>query len=319
MSPSKLEQFKGLMAPTFTPFNDKNEIKYELIEPYTKFLKSKGISAILVNGTSGEGMLLTVEERKKITEKWFEVCKKFDVLLMVQVSGCPFADVVELVKHAAALKVDGILCLPELYFKPKTVEKLVQYFVDISAYSANVPLYYYHIPMFTGLELPMASFMEQAKKAVPTFAGIKFTSGDLEKGIPCLKHGQVWLGSDTILCGALALGFTNAIMTSLNINPEISLGIIDLMEKEKVGEARERQKILNNFVESALKNGKRKFRFTFLFYDKKLFRRWRLGSINEESLQRSIQRVAHGINKKAIVIDCFLRFSLLFTFFRDNN
>lgn len=244
------------MAPTFTPFNERNEIKYELIEPYTKFLKSKGISAILVNGTSGEGMLLTVEERKKVTEKWQEACKKFDVLLMVQICGCPFADAVELAKHAAALNVDGILCLPELYFKPKTVEKLVQYFVDLSAYTANIPIYYYHIPMFTGLDLPMASFMEQAGKAVQTFAGIKFTSGDLEKGIQCLKHGQVFLGSDTILTGALALGFTNAIMTSLNINPEISLKIIDLMEKEKVAEAREQQKILNDFVESALKNGK---------------------------------------------------------------
>lgn len=44
-------------------------------------------------------------------------------------------------------------------------------------------------------------------------------------------------------------------MTSLNINPEISLEIVDLMEKGKVKEAREKQNVLNKFVEGALKKG----------------------------------------------------------------
>lgn len=255
MSSSKLPKFKGLMAPTFTPFDDKGQINYDLIEPYAEFLKSKGISAILVNGTSGEGMLLTVEERKKVTQKWFDVCKKLEVLLMVQISGCPFADAVELAQHAAKLNVDGVLCLPELYFKPKTVEKLVQYLKDIAVHCPKVPIYYYHIPMFTALDLPMATFMQLARKEIPSFTGIKFTSGDLEKGIQCLKHGQVFLGSDTILVGALALGFESAIMTSLNINPEISLKIIELMKKEKVAEARIQQNILNDFVASTLIKG----------------------------------------------------------------
>jgi N-acetylneuraminate lyase len=256
MNASKLSQFEGLMAPTFTPITGvDNQINYDVIEPYAKLLKSKGISAILVNGTSGEGMLLTVDERKKVTEKWAEVCKKFDILLMVQISGCSFPDAVELAKHAEALKVDGVLCLPELYFKPKTMEKLVQYIKDISIYCPKTPIYYYHIPMFTQVDLPMANFMELAKKEIPSFVGIKYTSGDLEKGIPCLKHGQVFLGSDTILSGAIALGFKNAIMTSLNINPEISLKIVELMENGKVVEAREQQQKLNDFVGEALKKG----------------------------------------------------------------
>jgi len=173
----------------------------------------------------------------------------------VQISGCPFADAMELAKHAESINVDGVLCLPELYFKPKSIEKLVEYLRDISVHCPKTPLYYYHIPMFTQVDLPMASFMELARKKIPSFTGIKYTSGDLEKGIPCLKHGQVWLGSDTILAGAIALGFNNAIMTSLNINPEISLKIIELMDQGKVVEARDQQNQLNNFVESTLKNG----------------------------------------------------------------
>jgi len=255
MSSSKLLKFKGLMAPTFTPFDDKLNINYDAIQPYAELLKSMGISAILVNGTSGEGMLMSLEERLKITKLWSDVCKKLDILLMVQITGCSFADGVELAKQSAALKVDGVLCLPELYFKPKTIEALVQYMSDIAVHCPEVPLYYYHIPMFTQVDLPMGQFMKLASQKIPSFAGIKFTSGDLEKGIQCLPHGQVFLGSDTILTGALALGFTNAIMTSLNINPEISLKIISLMEQGKVVEARAQQQILNKFVETTLRDG----------------------------------------------------------------
>lgn len=250
---SKLLDFKGLMAPVFTPFDENHQVNYEVIEEYASLLKSKGISAVLVNGTSGEGMLMSVSERKKITEKWQETCKKFDILMMVQISGCPFVDAVELAKHAAELKVDGVLCLPELYFKPKTVAKLVNFLKDLSIYCPDIPLYYYHIPMFTQVDLPMAEFMELAKITIPNFAGIKYTSGDLEKGLPCLKHGQVFLGADTILIGALALGFDSAIMTTLNIIPEHSIKIVQHMASGKnVKEAQKLQKEINEFVQTSL-------------------------------------------------------------------
>lgn len=95
--------------------------------------------------------------------------------------------------------------------------------------------------------------MSQARKEIPNFAGIKFTSGDLEKGVACLKHGQVFLGADTILSGALALGFESAIMTSLNICPELSLQIVDAMTKGNLAEALATQNILNDKVAEILK------------------------------------------------------------------
>lgn len=242
------------MSPVFTAFNENNEVNYDIAD-YAKFLKSKKISAILINGTSGEGMNLSVIERKKLTEKWQEACKKNDILMMVQISGCPYVDAVELAKHANDLKVDGVLCLPELYFKPKTVTKLVNYIKDLSLHCPDIPLYYYHIPMFTQVDLPMAEFMEVAKREISNFAGIKYTSGDLEKGLQCLKHGQVFLGADTILCGALALGFDSAIMTSLNIIPEHSHKVMQHMNDSNIAQAQEHQKKINEFVQSTLERG----------------------------------------------------------------
>lgn len=97
-----------------------------------------------------------------------------------------------------------------------------------------------------------AEIMEKAKKEIPTFCGIKFSSGDLEKGVACLKYGQVFLGSNTILISALTLGFTSAIMTSLNVCPEHAIKVAEFLEKGNVKEARKNQYKLNDEIEDIL-------------------------------------------------------------------
>lgn len=97
-------------------------------------------------------MSMTVAERKKTVEKWSEACKKYEISLMVQIGGNqPFVEVANLAAHSESLKVDSILCLPELYFKPKKEEDLAKYLSDVGKYCKNTPLLYYHIPMFTGV------------------------------------------------------------------------------------------------------------------------------------------------------------------------
>lgn len=250
---SRLLKFRGLMAPVFTGFNSKNQVNLERIEPFAKLLKSKGVNAVLVNGTSGEAMQMSTSERMKIAEKWREVCKKEDMIMMVQVGGCSFIDVMELTKHASSLEVDGILSLPELYFKPKSVAKAVEYFNEISNNCKQIPLYYYHIPVFSNVDLPMADLTALAKKEIPNFAGIKFSSGDIEKALPCLKNGQVFIGPNTILCGALALGFNSAIMTSLNVFPEPSVKMLKYFDEGQWDKAQEQQKILNDFIQASMR------------------------------------------------------------------
>jgi N-acetylneuraminate lyase len=82
---------------------------------------------------------------------------------MVQISGAPFPDVIEMAKHAESGKVDAVLCLPELYFKPKTEEQLVGYLQDIAAHCPSIPLFYYHIPRFTNVDCTYHS-LEANKK-----------------------------------------------------------------------------------------------------------------------------------------------------------
>ncbi|XP_055629595.1 N-acetylneuraminate lyase-like isoform X2 [Toxorhynchites rutilus septentrionalis] len=231
-------------------------INYDIIHPYAKHLKSNGVHAVLINGTTGEGMLLNVEERKRTAEIWKQACKENEIVMMVQVGGAPYPDVVELTKHAENLDVDGILCLPELYFKPKSPEALTNYLGSIASHCPTTPFFYYHIPMFTDVNIHMPTFLDMAEKTIPNLHGIKYTSGDLDQGTNCLKTERtIFLGADTILCGAVATGFDSFIMTTLNICPEISQNIIDLLKCGRVEESRDKQRDLNSTICDILEHG----------------------------------------------------------------
>jgi N-acetylneuraminate lyase len=54
--------------------------------------------------------------------------------------------------HAESLGVDGLLCLPELFNKPATVDQLVQYLKYVGQAAPKTALLYYHIPSYTGVK-----------------------------------------------------------------------------------------------------------------------------------------------------------------------
>ncbi|KAJ9592021.1 hypothetical protein L9F63_001460 [Diploptera punctata] len=191
--------FRGLIAPVLTPMTNDGSYNILLgdIPRYAKFLASKGVNGILVNGTSGEGPSLTLAERKATTKAWVDAVKQTKQHLMVQVGGTCLKDVEELATHAENIGSDSLLCLPELFNKPATVEDLVRYLKIVGKAAPNTPLLYYHNPSYTGVRINMPQFLEAAASNIPTFAGIKFTDTNIDEGTQCLlvqKETCIFLG-----------------------------------------------------------------------------------------------------------------------------
>lgn len=95
----------------------------------------------------------------------------------------------------------------------------------------------------------MPTFCSEAEKDIPSFCGLKYTSGDLEEGVACLKPGRtLYLGNASVLTGALAHGFDSAIMTVANICPEFALDVFEHMRKHKLKDALASQLKLNQYI-----------------------------------------------------------------------
>src|SRR3712207_8229623 len=102
-----MEKIIGLIDAPFTPFYDNGEINLEPIEAYAAMLQKNGLKGVFINGSSGEGYMLTTEERKALAEKWVSVAPEgFKVI--VHVGSCCLHDSVELACHAEQIGAWGI-------------------------------------------------------------------------------------------------------------------------------------------------------------------------------------------------------------------
>ncbi|KAK2585343.1 hypothetical protein KPH14_010023 [Odynerus spinipes] len=251
--------YRGLIAPVFTPFNNNGTLNLDLIPSYAEYLARNGVNGVLVNGTTGEGTSMNVLERKAIAEAWSEAVKSTKQHLMIQVGGAPLPDVIELAKHAESIKVNSLLCLPELYFKPNTPQELKEYLKRVGKAAPNTPLLYYHIPMFTNVNIHMGQFLDSIGNEIPSFVGIKFTSNDLVEGSQALRADNrkyvIFLGSDQIISAACSLGMDSFIATSVNMFPQFAKDILTASDSGKMLAAREKQEKLTEAVIAISKYG----------------------------------------------------------------
>ncbi|CAG9861351.1 unnamed protein product [Phyllotreta striolata] len=244
--------YRGLCVPVFTPFREDLSLKEELIANYAQYLFDNGIKGILVNSAVGEGMSMSVPERKLVLEEWINVAKPLKMHVMVQVGACPLPDVLDLAKHAESIGVDSLLCIPELYFKPATEEDLFDYLKIVGEAAPKTPLLYSHNPGMSGVNLNMARFLSHLASDIPTFCGLEYTS-DVDDGVAVLEASNekyaVFFGDDSLVNVAISVGFESTLLVTANIYPQQVTTLIKVAKESKTAEAKKLQKQLNaNFT-----------------------------------------------------------------------
>ncbi|MCA9203588.1 MAG: dihydrodipicolinate synthase family protein, partial [Planctomycetales bacterium] len=143
-------------------------------------------------------------------------------------------EAVVLARQAAQIGADAIAALAPSYFKPATVEQLIDFCEPLARAAGDTPFYYYDIPGMTGVVLPMARFLEQGKSRIPTLRGMKYSNGNLPQLQECLRLGEgefdVLFGSDEALLAALALGVRGAVGATYNFAAPLYLRVIEAFE-----------------------------------------------------------------------------------------
>ena len=169
-----MEKIIGLIDAPFTPFYENGEVNYEPIEAYAKMLQKNGLKGVFINGSSGEGYMLTEEERMKLTERWLEVAPEgFKVI--VHVGSCCVKSSRMLAEHAQKMGAWGVGAMAPPFPKIGRIEELVKYIEEIAAGAPDLPFYYYHIRPSTGLPAYGKTLGSGRRTGTPTSAGIKYT------------------------------------------------------------------------------------------------------------------------------------------------
>jgi len=219
-SPStpKLSKIAGLISAPVTPFKENGDVNYEMVAPYVDHLVEFGISNVFLTGTLGEGMHLTVSERKKLIEEWMKHGRSKLETMIVHIGTANIRDSQELARHAQEIGADAFACVGPSYFKPPTLEDYVSYMAEVASAAPKLPFLLYDIDFITGIKFNTAKFFNLAKDRIPNLVGCKHTSPVFPYMHSILRdHGdryQVLLGSDETFLEALSIGIESTIMSS---------------------------------------------------------------------------------------------------------
>lgn len=209
----------GLVAAPYTPLHDDGTLNPGAVAAQVRLLEEAGVRGAFVCGTTGECHSLTVAERCALAEEWVRVASG-RMPVVVHVGHHSLPDAQTLAAHAARTGATAIAALAPSYFKPQSVDDLVEFCAAIAAAAPGLPFYFYHIPSMTGVPLSMPDFLRRGAERIPTLAGLKFTHMDLMMLQECLavKDGafDVVFGSDETLLAGLALGIRGAVGTTYN-------------------------------------------------------------------------------------------------------
>jgi len=249
---TKFLKIEGLIAPVFTPMKENGDITTEIIPRYAKDLKSKGLSGVFVTGSTGEGMLLTTEERKIITEAWAPYASD-DFKFIVHVGSTSYRQSQELAAHAKDHGAWAISCMGPVFLQPGNVSELVEFCRQVASAAPELPFYYYHIPIRTGIDLNMTEFLREGSKVISNLAGIKFTHSNFLQIQQCiaLDNGKfdITYGQDEALLCGLAIGIRGAIGTTYNYIPGLYMDIIKSFHKGDLQTAAKLQLLSVNIIE----------------------------------------------------------------------
>jgi len=252
------KHIEGLISAPFTGFNADMSVNTAIVKKYAASLKKAGVSGVFVNGSTGEGLSLTVAQRKQLAQSWAAECDdKFK--LLVHVGDVCLENCMELAAQAQKLKAAAIGMMGPCYYKPACVDDLVEFSAKVAAAASGTPFYYYHIPSMTGIGFLMGDYIRKAAVKIPNFVGVKYTHYDIMDYLDCCTYQDgkfdMLYGRDETLIAGLAAGACGAIGSTYNYIPAVYLEIIDAFKKGDMARARKMQLLSVEIIKILVKTG----------------------------------------------------------------
>jgi len=249
-------RIKGLVAAMFAPFKEDGLLNLSLVPGLVNKLIEDGLTGVFVCGTNGEGPNLTIEERMAVAEAFVKAASK-RILVIVHVGHSSIAESRRLAEHAAHIGTDAISSVAAFYFKPQSVQNLVNCMAEIASAAPAMPFYYYHIPVLTGVGMDMEEFLRLSNSAIPNLAGIKYTAPTLHEYQACLNFEggryDILYGTDEMLLSALAVGAKGAIGSTYSFAAPLYIKVMEHFRAGQLKEARQMQLALVQMVRCFVK------------------------------------------------------------------
>ena len=243
-----LDKYKGVIPAFYACYDEEGNISPERVRNLTKYFIEKGVKGVYVNGSSGECIYQSVEDKKIVLENVMEESKgKLTVIAHVACNNTK--DSMELAAHAESLGVDAIAAIPPIYFRLPEYA-IAEYWNDISSAAPNTDFVIYNIPQLAGVALTPSLFAEMRKN--PRVIGVKNSSMPVQD-IQMFKQDAgedyiIFNGPDEQFISGRLIGAEGAIGGTYGAMPDLFLKMNEHLVNGNLEEARKMQYDINAII-----------------------------------------------------------------------
>jgi dihydrodipicolinate synthase/N-acetylneuraminate lyase len=223
------------IAAALTPFTDGGaQLDEDAFAPYLEFLAEAGIEGILALGTTGEGILLTLSERKRALLRYLEG----PLPVLAHCGAQTTADTVALAAHAAEAGAEAVAVIAPPYFHFDD-DALLAHFVAAARACAPLPFYAYELEKASGYAIPVA-VVERLREAVDNLVGLKVSDAPFSKVQPYLLDGlDIFIGAEALIAEGLAAGAVGAVSGLAAAFPEVVVEAVRSADSSHAGAVRQ--------------------------------------------------------------------------------
>jgi dihydrodipicolinate synthase/N-acetylneuraminate lyase len=229
---------RGAVAAALTPLRGGGEaLDEEAFAPYVDFLAAGGLDGLLALGTTGEGFLLPVEQRRRAAELFVEAAEG-RVAVAVHAGAQSTRDTVQLAAHAAAIGADGVAVIAPPYF-PLDEAEVFDHLAAAAQACEPTSFYVYEFAARSGYAVPLA-VVERLRGTAPNFRGLKVSDVPWDRFEPYLVEGlDVFVGPEALIGQGLGAGAVGAVSALASAFPELVVGAVREPNTAKLGSLRD--------------------------------------------------------------------------------
>jgi dihydrodipicolinate synthase/N-acetylneuraminate lyase len=215
----------GAIAAAVTPLADGGEDLDEGgIGPLTRFLAQGGIDGVLACGTTGEGILLSVPERRRVAERFVQA-RPEGFQVAIHAGAQSTSDTVELATHAKEAGADAVAVIAPPYF-PLDGRELLEHLRASAEACGPLPFYVYEFAGRSGYSIPV-HVIERLRETSPNLAGLKVSDTPWSAVQPYVLEGlDLFVGSEPLVLEGLDRGAEGAVSGLATAFPEIVAALV---------------------------------------------------------------------------------------------
>jgi dihydrodipicolinate synthase/N-acetylneuraminate lyase len=203
------DRISGTLAAAVTPLRDGGRrLDEDAFGPLLEFYAGSGLEGVLVLGTTGEGILLGGDERRRAAQ--LAVTGGAALRVIVHCGAQTTAETSALAGHAAEAGADAVAVIAPPYFA-FAADELVEHFAAAAAACAPLPFYVYEYAERSGYTVPVA-VVQQLRDRASNLVGMKVSDAPFERVAPYLEHDlDVFIGVESLIPRGLQKGAVGAV------------------------------------------------------------------------------------------------------------